>query len=403
VTTDPTSDHARRQRKLLSILGCPRCHAAIEVVDVVERYGCVADAELNCIACGNVGVVRGYRPSFHPEDLGDAWVPKGVVDEGLALDTLLERIGSWTVVSEGLLGDGVGASITGVIDGCGVVFELGTHSWSGRVRLSSGDCEQIVDLYSADTGSMRITMSAADAAARPWSVTVVGGGHPARHGDQVILRGVRQLVPAAGAARPEFEAINLGNPYPARFGELVTELSEDAIVLDIGGGDRRYPDRRVFNLEYLKFPRPDLYGSGLNLPFRTGSIDLVLSQAVLEHVPDPKSAVDEFRRVLKPGGRIYAEFAFMQPLHAVPFHFFNITPHGAALLFVDFAVDDTGVFGGLSDTLAWIFRLVDAERRLGSETAARVLGDLARLDADLDMRELEHIASAVYVEATRPA
>jgi SAM-dependent methyltransferase len=42
---------------------------------------------------------------------------------------------------------------------------------------------------------------------------------------------------------------------------------------------------------------------GEALPFRPGSVDLVLSHEVLEHVADDRRSVEEIARVLRPGGR----------------------------------------------------------------------------------------------------
>jgi ubiquinone/menaquinone biosynthesis C-methylase UbiE len=42
-----------------------------------------------------------------------------------------------------------------------------------------------------------------------------------------------------------------------------------------------------------------------SLPFPDGSFDLVLGHAVLHHLPDLDRAFAEFRRVLRPGGRIF--------------------------------------------------------------------------------------------------
>lgn len=45
-------------------------------------------------------------------------------------------------------------------------------------------------------------------------------------------------------------------------------------------------------------------GSALNLPFRNETFDVVVSYQCLEHVPDPKLALDEMVRVTKPGGMV---------------------------------------------------------------------------------------------------
>lgn len=45
-------------------------------------------------------------------------------------------------------------------------------------------------------------------------------------------------------------------------------------------------------------------GSLLELPFEDGSFDVVLSSEVIEHTTDPKRALGELARVVKPGGKL---------------------------------------------------------------------------------------------------
>src|SRR5262249_39208439 len=58
-------------------------------------------------------------------------------------------------------------------------------------------------------------------------------------------------------------------------------------------------------LANLHFARAD----GLALPFVAGAFDLVLSHAVIEHVPDATLYLSECRRVLTPEGRCYLSTA----------------------------------------------------------------------------------------------
>jgi SAM-dependent methyltransferase len=61
-------------------------------------------------------------------------------------------------------------------------------------------------------------------------------------------------------------------------------------------------ERRLTNLAFAQ-------ADGLALPFRSGSFDLVLSHAVIEHVPDALQYLGECRRVLTPEGRCYLSTA----------------------------------------------------------------------------------------------
>lgn len=65
-----------------------------------------------------------------------------------------------------------------------------------------------------------------------------------------------------------------------------------------------------------------------DMPFPDGSFDIVVCNAVLEHVPYPQKAIKELVRVLKPGGEIWIEIPWMQPFHEVPKDYWRATPDG---------------------------------------------------------------------------
>lgn len=56
--------------------------------------------------------------------------------------------------------------------------------------------------------------------------------------------------------------------------------------------------------EAARSPARLVRGSAEDLPFDDGSLDLVRSERVLQHLADPAVAVREMARVLKPGGRV---------------------------------------------------------------------------------------------------
>jgi len=61
-------------------------------------------------------------------------------------------------------------------------------------------------------------------------------------------------------------------------------------------------ERRLTNLQFAQ-------ADGMALPFATGSFDLVLSHAVIEHVADAPLYLRECRRVMGPSGRMYLSTA----------------------------------------------------------------------------------------------
>jgi SAM-dependent methyltransferase len=65
-----------------------------------------------------------------------------------------------------------------------------------------------------------------------------------------------------------------------------------------------------------------------NLGFPDSSFDVVVCDAVLEHVLYPQKAVDELFRVLRPGGRVWVGLPWVQAFHEMPKDYWRATPGG---------------------------------------------------------------------------
>jgi SAM-dependent methyltransferase len=94
-----------------------------------------------------------------------------------------------------------------------------------------------------------------------------------------------------------------GGGMPLSLAEHATEvIGIDPIDRFGHAGVTLAGERQVGNLRFLR-------ADGMALPFKTGTFDLVLSHAVIEHVPDAERYLRECRRVLTPGGRFYLSTA----------------------------------------------------------------------------------------------
>jgi SAM-dependent methyltransferase len=145
---------------------------------------------------------------------------------------------------------------------------------------------------------------------------------------------------------------------------LLLERTAAPLVLLVGGGIRGKgmsaltgePAIRLINVD----PSPDstasLFCDGHDLPFRDGSVDAVVAQAVLEHVADPWRCVEEIHRVLKPNGIVYAETPFMQQVHLQGFDFTRFSHMGHRRLFRRFAELESGAVAGPGTALSWAWR-----------------------------------------------
>ncbi|OPX65126.1 MULTISPECIES: class I SAM-dependent methyltransferase [unclassified Methanoregula] len=124
-------------------------------------------------------------------------------------------------------------------------------------------------------------------------------------------------------------------------------------ILNIGSGPFKLEDD-IINIDIAAYENVNIVADAMYLPFRTNSIDAVITIVVLEHVPEPERVVDEMHRILKPDGIIYTHVPFLQGYHASPHDYSRWTASGVVQLHRKFNTIETGVGAGPSSSLVWI-------------------------------------------------
>ena len=149
-----------------------------------------------------------------------------------------------------------------------------------------------------------------------------------------------------------------------KIAKLLDNKSRTNKVLVIGGsivGQGMEPLIASQSIELIESdvsfgPRTMLIFDAHNIPFENSTFDLVIVQAVLEHVVDPYKCVDEIYRVLNKQGMVYAETPFMQQVHMGRYDFTRFTHLGHRRLFRRFKELDSGAVCGPGMALAWSYQ-----------------------------------------------
>jgi hypothetical protein len=408
----------------LAILCCPECKGELELhARILTLSGRTKSGVFYCPRCHDVvGAIRNFKYDFLYFDkaacrqrikqaagsLAALRLPWEAAEEVIPFhDSRLRWHGCWEVwdgnymLSHGRPGDEV------VFSGefTDVSVRLLKHPWSGRARfLLDGKPAGVVDLYQPKWSTIHWFPIANDLRPGRHTVSVIptGDRNPAALASQVFFHELIITRPAEeGMSAPPLQEVNRVLPvFPAVI-ELMKQVPEDGLILDCGGGDRILADARYINVDCEQYQLPSVYADVLKLPFKADTFDLVFAQALLEHVPDPFAAVEEIRRVTKPGGTAWAGMAFLQPVHAVPSHYFNATAWGIQELFRNLEVLEVSWFGELSFTIDWLLQAAGVAEQLPAEEYRAIMERIRALDPLVSYQALRNVASGVAVRARK--
>ena len=122
--------------------------------------------------------------------------------------------------------------------------------------------------------------------------------------------------------------------------ETLKKIPNGLSILDAGAGECQFK-KYCGHLKYISQDFAQYDGSGeaglqtgkwdntkldivsdiLAIPLPAHSVDAIMCTEVLEHIPDPITAIKEFSRLIKPGGYLLITAPFASLTHFAPYHF----------------------------------------------------------------------------------
>ena len=229
------------------------------------------------------------------------------------------------------------------------------------------------------------------------------------------IRSIRSKSKFNGLVRKIFMAIKTSHTFKTkrsknRIPSLINSLELNEISINIGAGNTNYSPE-IINIDVEATENGDIIADGRNLPVRTGSVALVISQAVLEHTPETSLNLAEIERVLKTNGILYVEVPFMQTYHAHPHDYFRFTHHGLTSYLHKFDVIEEGIAVGPASAASLNLRMFLATLfSFGNKNLFMIFGvifgwltlPLKYFDYFLESNPLSyHSASGIYVLARK--
>jgi SAM-dependent methyltransferase len=207
------------------------------------------------------------------------------------------------------------------------------------------------------------------------------------------------IAPATSSepGAPTAEFVNTSRHYAREFARRAGAqgTSTDFRVLDAGAGSAPYAEFFAHvSLEMADvcltptkdYSHIDLVCDVIDIPVEDDRYDLVWCSQVLEHVKEPLRAIQEFRRILKPGGEAWLTAPFVHAEHEVPWDFYRFSRYawGYFAEAAGFEVVEIEPLEGYYGTLGYVFSTAASHlpRELASQrTLMRTLAaDFAQRD-----------------------
>ena len=125
--------------------------------------------------------------------------------------------------------------------------------------------------------------------------------------------------------------------------EALSKLPNGYSIIDVGAGEMQYK-QYCMHLNYVSQDFGEYEGEGnkeglqtgtwdtskidivsdiLEIPEPDASFDAILCTEVLEHIPEPITALIELHRLLKPGGELILTAPFASLTHFAPYHYYS--------------------------------------------------------------------------------
>jgi SAM-dependent methyltransferase len=133
-------------------------------------------------------------------------------------------------------------------------------------------------------------------------------------------------------------AFYINNKSFARTSNLMS-----GIVVDLGCGEKPFKgeikklSKKYFGVEWPltvhNKEEIDIYSNiSKALPFKSDSVDTIVSFQVMEHLPEPFVFLKECRRILCKNGKIILTTPFMWGVHEAPYDYYRYTQYGLKYL-----------------------------------------------------------------------